>query len=145
MATVSVTQAAKLANISRSTLYRKYINTGQISIQSDRDGKKQVDTSELLRVFGTLTQRPETPCDTSDTVSHEQPETPVRHTLTHPTFQEIELLRQQLREAKEREQEYRNREVFYQQQIQELTGTLKLLEYQPAAKPNRRWWQFMWK
>lgn len=146
MATVSVTQAAKLAGISRSTLYRKYINTGQISVQSDRDGKKQIDTSELLRVFGTLTQLPDTSCDTPNTVSHEQPETPVRHTLTQHTPQEIELLRQQLREAKEREQEYRDREAFYQQQIQELTGTLKLLEHKPApARPNRHWWQFMWK
>ena len=50
MSKVSITQAAKLAKISRSTLYNKYINTGKISVETI-DDKKLIDMSELFRVF----------------------------------------------------------------------------------------------
>ncbi len=35
-------------------MYRKYIRTGQISVEQNRDGKPQIDTSELLRVVGAI-------------------------------------------------------------------------------------------
>lgn len=50
---VSITQAAKLARISRSYLYRKYINNGLISVETE-DDKKFIDISELIRVFGDI-------------------------------------------------------------------------------------------
>lgn len=50
MSKVSISQAAKLAKISRSTLYNKYINTGKISVETI-DDKKLIDMSELFRVF----------------------------------------------------------------------------------------------
>ena len=50
---VSITQAAKLAGISRSYLYRKYINSGLISVETE-DDKKFIDISELIRVFGDI-------------------------------------------------------------------------------------------
>lgn len=150
MSQVNITQAAQLAGISRSHFHRHYVKTGKLAVTKDEKGRPQIDTSELLRVFGTLNATPQhtkgviptahtiTP---DHTPSHSTPNATPQHTP-----QEVELLRQQLREAKEREQEYRDREAFYQKQIQELTGTLKLLEHQPApARPNRRWWQFMWK
>jgi hypothetical protein len=46
----------------------------------------------------------------------------------------IELLKEQLAKAEERER-------FYQAQLAELTQTIKLLEYQPTAEP-RKWWQW---
>jgi DNA-binding NtrC family response regulator len=54
MALVSVSQAARLAGISRQHLYRKYIKPGEISVQRDGKGDPVIDTSELLRVFGRL-------------------------------------------------------------------------------------------
>ena len=54
MANVSLTQAAKLAGISRATLYRRYINTGKITVTANLSGKKQIDTSEIIRVFGAI-------------------------------------------------------------------------------------------
>lgn len=54
MARVSISQAAKLAGIARSHLYEKYIKSGKLTISTGDDDKKFVDTSELLRVFGTL-------------------------------------------------------------------------------------------
>ncbi len=50
---VSITQAAKLAGISRSYLYRKYINNGLISVEKE-DNQKFIDISELIRVFGDI-------------------------------------------------------------------------------------------
>jgi hypothetical protein len=54
MPTVSISKAAKLAGISRTHFYRKYLNNGIISISKDKLGKPSIDTSELIRVFGTL-------------------------------------------------------------------------------------------
>ena len=54
MAKVSIAQAAKMVGISRTTMYRKFINSGSISVEAVADGLKQIDTSELMRVFGTL-------------------------------------------------------------------------------------------
>ncbi len=54
MPKVTITDAAKLAGISRAHLYKKYIKTGVISISKDHRDKPFIDTSELLRVFGEL-------------------------------------------------------------------------------------------
>jgi len=48
MTIVTVTGAAKLARVSRGTIYNK-IEAGELS-----KGPEGIDTSELLRVFGTL-------------------------------------------------------------------------------------------
>ena len=49
MALVSKSKAAKLAGVSRTTIHR-YVTDGKLSMTGD-----QVDTSELMRVFGSLT------------------------------------------------------------------------------------------
>ncbi len=51
---VTITEAAKLAGISRTHLYRKYVKTGAISLSCDDKGAKCIDTAELLRVFNRL-------------------------------------------------------------------------------------------
>ena len=50
MAILTLTQAAGVA---RSTLYRA-IRKGRISVVSQPNGSKEIDTSELIRVFGTV-------------------------------------------------------------------------------------------
>ena len=97
MSKVSITQAAKLAKISRSTLYNKYINTGIISVETVED-KKLIDMSELFRVFNNnITQDSnDTPINTvADSV--EQAENTSKDKI-------ISLLERQLQEAKEREE-----------------------------------------
>lgn len=97
MSKVSITQAAKLAKISRSTLYNKYINTGMISVETVED-KKLIDMSELFRVFNNnITQDSnDTPINTvADSV--EQAENTSKDKI-------ISLLERQLQEAKEREE-----------------------------------------
>ena len=53
MAIVSKSKAAKLAGVSRPTMYR-YIKNGKVSVTKNKDGSEGVDTSELMRVFGEL-------------------------------------------------------------------------------------------
>ncbi|MDM6836987.1 helix-turn-helix domain-containing protein, partial [Escherichia coli] len=56
MARVSISEAARLVKVSRPTIY-KMINSGKLSYTSVvKHGKntKVVDTSELIRVFGSL-------------------------------------------------------------------------------------------
>jgi hypothetical protein len=48
MALVSKSKAAKLAGVSRTTIHR-YVNDGKLSMTGD-----MLDTSELMRVFGSL-------------------------------------------------------------------------------------------
>ena len=53
MTILTLTQAAKAAGVARSTLYRA-IRNGRISVISQPNGSKGIDTVELMRVFGPL-------------------------------------------------------------------------------------------
>lgn len=57
MAKVSISEAARLTGKSRTTLHR-LINAGKLSTCYGDRNARMVDVSELLRVFGTLEQRP---------------------------------------------------------------------------------------
>jgi len=136
MALVSISKAAKLAGINRSNFYTSYINQGKISVVRDERNRPCVDTSELLRVFGSLK---------SEGLGIQQDTTPSyilgQNTTDSVMYPLIEQLTQQLVESKEREQQALEREQFYQQQLKDLTQTIKLLEYKPEPPP-RRWWQW---
>lgn len=56
MAVHTVTEAAKLAGVTRRTIYR-YIKQGKLSTVVTGSDSTQIDTSELLRVFGSLSQQ----------------------------------------------------------------------------------------
>lgn len=140
MALVSISKAAKLAGINRSNFYTSYLNQGKISVVRDERNRPCVDTSELLRVFGSLKseglgiQQDTTP---SYTLGQNTTDTTTDSVL----YPLIEQLKQQLVESKEREKQALEREQFYQQQLKDLTQTIKLLEYKPEPPP-RRWWQW---
>ena len=57
MASVNLSEAAKLAMKSRTTLW-KYVKAGKLSVTRDSKGKPFVDTSELIRVFGPIKLQP---------------------------------------------------------------------------------------
>lgn len=125
MAQVSISEAARLAGISRSNFYKNYIRQGKLSVTRDHQDRPQVDTAEVLRVFGRLQ-------DDSNLVSEEiQNVTPKENTEGNPY---VQVLLKQLDEAKEREQ-------WYRQQIGELTSTIKLLEHQRPAPFWQRWFR----
>lgn len=56
MAVHTVTEAAKLAGVTRRTIYR-YIKQGKLSTVVTGSDSTQIETSELLRVFGSLSQQ----------------------------------------------------------------------------------------
>jgi len=60
---VSKSKAAKLAGVSRTTIHR-YSKDGRLSMTGD-----QVDTSELIRVFGKISVQADTPVQT-DQLAH---------------------------------------------------------------------------
>ena len=149
MARVSISEAARLADISRATLYRNYINNGVVSVSSDSAGKKHIDTSELLRVFGELS-------DTGGLNSEQVAELPTEQKVTGDSEQvgqlkiELAIAKErisseakdaELKALREQVEDYREREQRLLSQIGKLTDTVKLLE---SPKYPRLWWQF-WK
>ena len=137
MASVSISKAAELTGISRASLYRTYIKQGRISVSKDSVGKKCIDTSELLRVFGKLKTNSETVAADSAHIVNPSV-TPVAVDST--TLQtENMLLKQQIEELQQDK-------AWYQSQIAELTCSIKLLDAPKHPKPiyPRLWWQF-WK
>src|SRR5690348_5898066 len=54
---LKVTKAYEIMEIPRATFYRKYLDTGKITVSIDSEDKKYIDFSELYRVFeGRATQ-----------------------------------------------------------------------------------------
>ena len=167
MALVSITEAIKLSGVSRPTFYRKHIGDkaqkgNRVSVQ-DVNGRRMIDTSELLRVFKVLHGH------NTETVSNETPvhsetkngqlETTAKSTIGNnkPDHSaETELLRQQLREAKENQRrlkeseqrlkdEFLDRESWYRQQIEKQDDKIKLLEHHHLEQlTSSKWWQ-LWK
>ena len=54
MARLSISEAVKIIPVSESTL-RRNLKSGKVSFTTDKQGKKQVDVSELERFYGQLT------------------------------------------------------------------------------------------
>ena len=93
MTTFSISAAARAAGVSRTTLQRA-IKSGRLSTTTDAAGGRCIDLSELLRAFGPLqaTQQGEGAALLQDAAGgRAPPDTP------------LELLRAQLRDAKDRE------------------------------------------
>lgn len=110
MAKVSISEAIRMAGVSRSHFYNKYINKGLISVQVE-DDKKLIDVSELIRVFG----------DIHVENSNKEHIRTIEHIESTPDKNKIiELLEQQLQESKQRENDAKNREAWLQQQIDDL-------------------------
>jgi len=65
MTIVSISEAARLANKCRQTIY-KHIRQGKLSTSICVDGSKGLDTSELIRVYGVLTINKPTNVDTNN-------------------------------------------------------------------------------
>lgn len=119
MSKVSITEASKLVKISRATMYKKYINTGIISVELV-NGVKQIDVSELIRVFGVI-HEVDSQVDTD--------KTDVDSEKDNQKDKIIALLESQLYEAKEREK-------WLMLQLEKTTHLLE--NKQPQEKPKRK-------
>ena len=122
---VTITEAARLAGISRQHLYRGFINTGKISVIKDND-KSVIEISELLRVF------PDAKTVTTDSDTTPQQETIRNDNVTSDNSELVTMLKTQLAEAKEREE-------WLKQQIDELRHQQNnLLEDKTLKQPRKK-------
>ena len=125
MARLSVSDAIKQSGVARSTFYNKYINKGLVSV-SVSDGKKYIDSSELVRVFPELDNRT-TKNSQSDTESN---------SIVHPENtllkMEIKLLREALDKTEQDKQWLKD---------QNTTLLLRLEAPTPPVNPLIRWWR----
>ena len=110
MKTLTVLELSKLYNINRQTIYNN-IKKGILSKNSDN----KIDLAEALRVFGEPVKKQ----DVKDSVK-----------IDSPSSTEVVLLRQQIDMLKNQVSDAKEREMFYQEQIEAMQ---RLLE---APKPN---------
>ena len=141
MARVSISEAARLASVSRPTIY-KLLKSGELSYTSIvKHGKsvKNIDTAELIRVFGDL----EVVSDgESDAVKRDDISTPVNSDFLQSLQHQLTLLQAEnagLKDAVNARDEH----------ISSLRQAMQLLEHKPSASgpqnvPAKSWWQF-WK
>jgi excisionase family DNA binding protein len=92
MATLSLGQAAKLANVGKTTLTRA-IKSGRLSAERQVDGSYRIDLAELSRVYELKAETPATASATSHAVHHATP------TDTGALQAQIDGLREILRRA----------------------------------------------
>lgn len=141
MARVSISEAARLASVSRPTIY-KLIKSGELSYTSVvKHGKsvKSIDVSELMRVFGALDVVSESK---SDVVNFDSLSTAVNSDFLQDLQQRIALLQSEnagLKDAVNARDEH----------ISSLRQAMQLLEHKqsvsdPQDVPEKPWWQF-WK
>lgn len=128
MTLVSISDAAKLVRRDRKTLYRD-IKKGKLSATVGDSGMSQVETSELIRVYGALNT-------IGDKNATNATETMPQHETPHATHSDsadsalIAALQAENKQLHERIKEKDNH-------IEDMRNTMRLLEYH-AKKP---WWK----
>ena len=106
MARMSITEAARQSGITRQYMH-KLIKDGTVSASTDEDGNRYIDAAELLRAFsGRLpkTKRPSTLVTPVDSTELRQ-QTHDDSDLITGLRVEVQLLREQLYKAEQREQQ----------------------------------------
>lgn len=139
MARVSISEAARLASVSRPTIY-KLLKSGELSYTSSvKHGKsiKLIDTAELIRVFGALDVVSESK---RDTVKFDDDSTAINKGFLQDLQHQVALLQAEnagLKDAVNARDEH----------ISSLRQAMQLLEHkQPLSDiPNLTaspWWKF---
>jgi hypothetical protein len=118
---LSISKASVTWGVSRTTIHKK-IKTGQLS----KLANGTIDTSEMVRVFG----EPNVKIDTANSVQVVSE--------VHPD----KLLEQRVRHLETSLSESKERETWLQNQVGNLTDTIKLLDA-PKAPKNRSWVTWM--
>ncbi len=68
----SITEAVKIIPVSESTL-RRDLKSGKVSFETDQKGRKQIDVSELQRVYEQLKTQNGSHPPTADSAEHSEP------------------------------------------------------------------------
>lgn len=139
MAHVSISEAARLASVSRPTIY-KLIKSGELSYTSvvkHGQSVKAIDVSELIRVFGALDVVSESK---NNNVKSDDLSTPVNIDFLQDLQHRVALLQAEnagLKDAVNARDEH----------ISSLRQAMQLLEHKqsvsdPQNVPAKPWWQF---
>lgn len=141
MALVSISEAARLTGKARSTLH-KYIKQGKLSTTTDQNtGNKSIETSELIRVFGKISNSSTTDSDSVTHVSKLQQETP---NTTQSLQIKLQLLEQENAHLKaEKELLSKNLDDIRQAMLL-IESKLPTTPEPVAPVPAKKSWQF-WK
>ena len=115
---LNITQAAKVAGVSRKTLYRDR-ERGKLTVGKNGKGQPTIDVAELERVYGPLSQD-----NTPQSGTGKQHET---HNGDNVLQREIELLREQITLLKEERDDLRQDRDDWKRQAKEQVATVKLL------------------
>ena len=129
MAKVSISEASKLVNVSRPTLY-KMINSGELVYNVVVKGSKAVkvvDTSELIRVFGELGCK-----------AINDKFTPLNSVVDN----ELQDLQHQLAMLKQENQGLKEGILAREAHIDSLRKAMQLLEHKPVPVAKSPWWKF---
>lgn len=127
MALVSISEAAKLVGRDRRTLYRA-VAEGRLSVSQDVTGARQVDISELARVFGNFAVT----CHSDATVTMSQDATPNVTDVTASLKAKIAALEAENTQLRERIEDK-------DKHIEDMRHTVRLLEHNQPQKKGR-WW-----
>ena len=131
MARLTISEAIKQSGVARSTFYKKYVKQGLISV-SEHDGKKYIDSSELVRVFPDL--KIETPSNTQSNNMRQSNET-LSNSVRHPENTQLKAEIRLLRDALEKTEQDK-------QWLKDQNTTLLLrLEAPKPTNPIIRWWR----
>ena len=104
MSKLSITEAVKILPVSESTL-RRDLKSGKVSYEKDQKGRKQIDVSELQRVYEQLRTQNGSQPPTDESAEHSEP---VNDTHQNPSMNGndspkiIGLLEEQVQDLKER-------------------------------------------
>ena len=115
MSKLTITEAVKILPVSESTL-RRDLKSGKVSYEKDQKGRKQIDVSELQRVYEQLRTQNGTHTPTDESAEHSEPVNDTHQNLSmngNDTHQNpsmngndspkvIELLEGQVQDLKER-------------------------------------------
>ncbi|HBS6310508.1 TPA: helix-turn-helix domain-containing protein [Klebsiella pneumoniae] len=143
MAVHTVTEAAKLAGVTRRTIYR-YIKQGKLSTVVTGSDSTQIETSELLRVFGSLSQQETLKVSTG---SHqEEPEYVTRLMAEMSQIRDLVQGQQQLLlEDKLETQRLREQVTGLQNELSTAQEELDRTRADLKSELNRGWFQRLFK
>ena len=138
MAVHTVTEAAKLAGVTRRTIYR-YIKQGKLSTVVTGSDSSQIETSELLRVFGNLSHPEESKVSTGSQV--EEPEYVTRLMAEMSQLRDLVQRQQLLLEDKLETDRLREQMTGLQNERDEATQELEKLRAELEAERGKGFWK----
>jgi hypothetical protein len=132
----SVSDAARRAKIARSTMYEKYINTGTISVEKvsiNGVERSVIDSAEWDRVFGA--QSGDYIMRTRSDGPSADINTAISGVKTDTSDIVVQLLREQLHKAEEREKRLLDQVDRFLRQIEHKPAPAPVMQTEPVIQP----------